>query len=158
MRINTKFLALFFGVLGLVVIVATQRFPKYPGSTVVGPAMYPRIIGLGFIVGAIVMFFGALGARTQSAAPALDPEFSDWDNVVNFLAVPLAIVVYLLASDFFGFIPTASVVLFVLLLRFGVGLGRSVMLAAALVAVTHAVFYSLLSVPLPWGLLEPLAW
>jgi len=43
-------------------------------------------------------------------------------------------------------------------LIFGMRAGGAVLLALPLVIGVHLLFYSLLRVPLPWGLLAPMAW
>ena len=48
--------------------------------------------------------------------------------------------------------------MFAELLLLGVRWWKAVLLAIGVVALVHVVFVSFLHVPLPWGLLEPIAW
>jgi putative tricarboxylic transport membrane protein len=75
------------------------------------------------------------------------------------LAVTVASVVfYILVSGPLGFIATTLLVLTALFLTFGVHAKLALPLAAALTMLVHYVFYGLLRVPLPWGILTPWAW
>ena len=69
-----------------------------------------------------------------------------------------AIVFYLLAANFLGFIITGALILAVLMWAYGVAF--KVLLPVSIIGalVIHLAFYKLLSVPLPWGLLQPFAW
>ena len=57
-----------------------------------------------------------------------------------------------------GFHVTAALSLAALFAVFGLGPLRSLALALGASVAIHAVFYSLLRVPLPWGVLTPVAW
>ncbi len=45
-----------------------------------------------------------------------------------------------------------------LLVRLGTGLVMSAVLALATTLVVHALFAKILLVPLPWGIMQPVAW
>jgi putative tricarboxylic transport membrane protein len=78
--------------------------------------------------------------------------------VANFALVIADVVFYAVAVDWLGFFITASVFLSVLFLAFGVRRARIVPLAAIVTLGLHYSFYTLLRVPLPWGLLGGIAW
>jgi hypothetical protein len=56
------------------------------------------------------------------------------------------------------FIPAGVVILIGLFLKFGVGVRRAFVTAVVATLVIHLLFYKLLRVPLPWGVLERFAW
>ena len=63
-----------------------------------------------------------------------------------------------MAAPALGFIVTGIVLLSVLMWAFG---ARPVLIVPVAVVATlliHLAFYKLLKVPLPWGLLQPIAW
>jgi putative tricarboxylic transport membrane protein len=68
------------------------------------------------------------------------------------------VVFYILASTPLGFIPTAFIALAILFAVLGVKPLLVPVLAAGITMVVHYGFYSLLRVPLPWGVLTPWAW
>jgi putative tricarboxylic transport membrane protein len=76
----------------------------------------------------------------------------------NAALVPGALVFYVLLADVLGFFLTSAIFLLVLWLAFGAAHRWLAPLALVIVLVIHYSFYTLLGVPLPWGLLEPLAW
>jgi putative tricarboxylic transport membrane protein len=65
---------------------------------------------------------------------------------------------YALFVDYLGFYITAGIGLFVLMCTYGVKLKVAVFISLATTLIIHAIFYKLLGVPLPWGLLTPYAW
>ena len=65
---------------------------------------------------------------------------------------------YLLTANFLGFIITGAIILAVLMWSYGVAFKLLVPISIFAAVVIHLAFYKLLSVPLPWGILQPLAW
>jgi putative tricarboxylic transport membrane protein len=75
------------------------------------------------------------------------------------LAVLLgSVVFYILVSDALGFLITAVLMLMALFRSLQVAWGRSAFWAVVATLVVHFAFYKLLRVPLPWGILTPMAW
>ena len=69
-----------------------------------------------------------------------------------------AIVFYLIAANFLGFIITGTIILAALMWSYGVAFKVLVPVSILAAVLIHLAFYKLLSVPLPWGVLQPLAW
>jgi putative tricarboxylic transport membrane protein len=141
---------------GLAVVVYARTFPPMPGQSV-GPSLFPMIVGTGLIA------FGAALAWTGTRArrgPWI--ELDDWVRrprmIANFALVIADVVFYAVAVDWLGFFITALAFLSVLFLAFGVRRARIVPLAAIVTLGLHYGFYTLLRVPLPWGLLGGIAW
>ncbi|HWQ38797.1 MAG TPA: tripartite tricarboxylate transporter TctB family protein [Burkholderiales bacterium] len=132
-------------------------FPPMPGQQF-GPSLFPRAIAAGFaLTGLALIASGLRRWKTQGAI-----ELSEWMRTprlaLNFAVVIGAMAFYILFSDRLGFLIAAPLALLAILLAL-----RNrwfVALPTALVAafVIHWIFYGALKVPLPWGLLEPLAW
>jgi putative tricarboxylic transport membrane protein len=143
--------------LGAAVLVAVQGYPKIPGQPV-GPALFPGLIACGLCIGGLLLVVRGWLARADQ--PWLVPE--DWVRSPRHrlaLAVLLGgIVFYILASNWLGFLPAATLVLLALFLVLGVPPGRSVGIALVAALVIHFAFYKLLRVPLPWGVLQGVAW
>jgi putative tricarboxylic transport membrane protein len=74
------------------------------------------------------------------------------------LALLIMILGYGLLLDPLGFHIASFMAVSATALIFGMRAGGAVLLALPLVIGVHLLFYSLLRVPLPWGLLTPLAW
>ncbi len=141
--------------LGLVVVLLTRTFPPMPGQSI-GPALFPSLAGVGLIG------FGAWMVVADRAAAGGWLRFDDWVRrprmVVNFALVTVALVVYAAILPVVGFFLTSLVFLALLMMVFGAPGRRALPTAAVVTVAIHYVFYSLLRVPLPWGLLEAMAW
>lgn len=165
-------------VLALLVLWHVSSFPPAPGQPY-NAALFPGLVAGGLAFAAILLIISgfrqqrdgrAAPAGTQSgAAPDPDdlPESSNMEvletskSPSRLLAVLLTVAsvgFYLLVAKTLGFIITGIVLLVALMWAYGAP--RKLILPVAIVAtlLIHAAFYKLLSVPLPWGLLQPIAW
>ena len=116
------------------------------------------LIGIGLAACGLVLVIRGVAGRKDQPLVQLGAWARDRRNVANFALVLASLLFYILASEFLGFIPAALVVLVLLLSRFGVGLPAALGIAAAATLIIHTIFARFLLVPLPWGLLEPVAW
>jgi putative tricarboxylic transport membrane protein len=144
-------------VLGAAVLVAIQGYPKIPGQPV-GPALFPGLIAAGLcITGGLLVL---RGLRARAHEPWL--VWEDWVRSPRHragLAVLIgSVLFYIFAAQWLGFMPTAVAILVALFLVLRVPAPRAVVIAVLATLVVHFVFYKLLRVPLPWGLLTPYAW
>lgn len=169
-------------VLGLAILWHVSSFPPAPGQPY-NAALFPGIAAVGLVLASIALIVSGIrknkadrklamrdaAAVESSRGPDLDTLTSSQDvEVLETAKVPsriLAIVLtagaigfYLVAANFLGFILTGAIILAVLMWAYGVAL--KVLLPVSIIAalVIHVAFYKLLSVPLPWGLLQPFAW
>ncbi len=149
---------------GLIVLAGliywlTWDFPGMHGQPY-GPALFPRLIavlmtlaGLGLIV---------QGVRKRDEAPLV--VLPDWmgspRHAAALAAVILAVVFYIMAARTLGFVLTGFAILAVLflLLRGRDHLVSSIAIAAVAVIAIQQFFGDFLRVPLPWGVLQPIAW
>jgi len=138
----------------VVVLWHIQGFPAMPGQKF-GAAWFPGLIAVGLgLCGAGLVFSGAKQGKTWLALP-------DWifrpRPAAGVGAVVGGLVFYVFAADALGFHLTA----FLLLALWTRVLGAAwrVVIAVAVLApvLIHLAFYKLLRIPLPWGLLERLA-
>jgi putative tricarboxylic transport membrane protein len=79
-------------------------------------------------------------------------------HVVNFFLIFLALIAYIVFTDSVGFIPVSFLILTVLMMRFGCRWVTAAGIGLAATLLIHTVFYKLLLVPLPWGILQPVEW
>lgn len=157
MRFNDSVFGVILIVFAIAEISYTRTFPRLHGQDY-GPDLFPIIIGAG------LMLFGGILIARGWAQRATQPMVvvGDWahdrGNVVNVFILVGSVVFYILFSTWLGFIPTALLIQTVLLVRLGSSLAASVIIAAISTMVIHSLFAKLLLVPLPWGLLLPVAW
>ena len=157
MKLNDAVFGLLLMALGVAVLVAVQGYPKIPGQPV-GPALFPGLIATGLCIGGALLVLRGWRLRAQQHWFAWD----DWvrsPRHIAALAVLLgSVVFYILAADRLGFLPTAMLILLSLFLVLRVPPGRAVLVAVVAALVIHFAFYKLLRVPLPWGVLQGVAW
>jgi putative tricarboxylic transport membrane protein len=160
MKINDVLSGCCIGGFGAAIFMHARAFPPMVGQNV-GPNLFPQIIGAGLLVcAALLILRGVKALATEPSQPWIT--LPDWLRqrriVLGFVLVPLALLFYVAVSETLGFILSAFLLLIALFLVFAVR-PRTALLVAVLGALgIHAVFYMLLRVPLPWGVLEPFAW
>ncbi|HEY9568817.1 MAG TPA: tripartite tricarboxylate transporter TctB family protein [Thalassobaculum sp.] len=155
MRFNDAILGLVLIGFALLAGAATRNFPSIPGQAY-GAAMFPRILCVAFAICGVVLI--ASGIRNRATQPLLDrdPWARSPASLATLALVLAGIVFYVLVSETLGFIPTAFLMMFAILIRLRGHWRSSLVIAVAATMVVHYLFYSLLLVPLPWGVLEPL--
>ena len=149
-----------FGVLLIVFAIAemayTRTFPSLHGQAY-GPDLFPILIGVGFLITGTILTVQGVARRT-GALVEVGAWAADRRNVVNFALVVLALLFYIAASDWLGFVLTSFIILAVLLKSFGCGLVTSLAVAVVTTLGIQALFARMLLVPLSWGILQPVAW
>jgi len=143
------------------ILVHVQGFPTIPGQKV-GPALFPGVLAVCLAVCAALLIVKGVAARAEGGEGAHWLELDGWTRsrrqVRAFVAVAGVNAFYILLVDKLGFILTGTVYLGLLFIVFGVRKRVVVPLALALTLGIHYAFYKLLRVPLPWGLLQGIAW
>lgn len=157
MKFNDAIFGAILLALGIVVLAVVQGYPGIPGQQV-GPALFPGLLAIGLcICGAMLL---AKGWRERHAAAWV--RLGDWAasprHVLAAALVIGAVLFYMFASERLGFLPTAAISLLALMLVMRVPPGRALLIALIATLVIHTAFYKLLRVPLPWGVLTPIAW
>lgn len=155
MKINDAVFGAVLIALCAAIFAAVQSYPTIPGQSV-GPSVFPRVIAAGLGVCGMLLCLRGLRARGAWVQPA-----PWWRSRRHVLAVALVVggtVAFIVFAQSLGFLVVAPLFLAGLFLVFGV---RPVLVAPMALGATlaiHYAFYKLLKVPLPWGLLTPIAW
>lgn len=155
MRFNDAVIGIVIIVFAAATILYTRTFPEMPGQQY-GPALFPILISGGMIACGVLLIWR--GVRSGDARITLGPWAANGHQVINLALVPGALIFYVLASDFLGFVIAAMIILMVLLLRFGAAVRTALAVTPTATLLIHTVFVKFLLVPLPWGLLLPVAW
>jgi len=154
MRLNDAVLGLILLLLASTMIWLTLYFPAFPGQDY-GPALFPRLLGGGLIICALLLMVRGYAARRQGEAwVTLAPWWSRPGQVVSFFAMPAAVLAYLFFAETLGFIPLAFVLLLALFLWFGERPLRALPVALGATLLVHWFFSEMMRVPLPRGLLN----
>jgi len=147
--------------LGGSLLVHVQGFPRIPGQQV-GPGLFPGILGIGLAACGLLLVVRGVRQRTAGGAGAAWCQLPEWAHAprqrLGFAILVAVNVLYLMAVDRLGFILTGTVYLAALMGVLRVRTMLIVPLALALTVAIHYAFYKLLRVPLPWGVLQPIAW
>ena len=161
MKVNDALWGALFVLLGAAILWHVQGFPRIPGQNV-GPGLFPGVLAVAMLVcGAILI---ATGMKERRAAGAtfrwtVAPEWlRSRRHVLAFAVLVACNVFYLLAVDRLGFLLTAFVYLAALMWVLRVRLAVAVPVAFIMALAIHYAFYKLLRVPLPWGVLQRIAW
>lgn len=155
MRIHDSLIGTLLLMLSLAVLWHVQSFPPAAGQPY-GPALFPGLIAAGLGLASLALIWQGRG----SGAPWLGAGdgLRSRRHLLGFVAALAGMVFYILSADALGFIVSSMLVLVVLQWALGVRIGPALGVALLTTLVIHACFYKLLRVPLPWGVLQPLAW
>ncbi|HET8877225.1 MAG TPA: tripartite tricarboxylate transporter TctB family protein [Casimicrobiaceae bacterium] len=160
MKLNDAVWGALVLLLGIAILVAIRNFPTIPGQQY-GPALFPGVIAVGLIVCGGVLVYRHLAL----SSPQTRARWVTWDDwvhsprhVVAFAVVVAVNVLYIALVDRLGFVLTAVAYLSALFAVFRVRARWVVPLAVVVTLIIHYAFYKLLRVPLPWGVLQGVAW
>jgi len=153
MRVNDALIGAVLLALSLAVLWHVRTFPPVPGQPY-GSALFPTLAAAGLGVTAVLLIVQGLRSKT----PLRQASAAERAGRIAAAVTIAALGFYLLLSEWLGFILSAVLMLVAMLWAYGVR--RKLILPLALVAtvVIHTLFFKLLKVPLPWGLLAPVTW
>lgn len=157
MKINDVLSGLLIGSFGAAIYLHARSFPPLPGQNV-GPNMFPQLIATGLMICAMILVFRGVKTLGSEGWITLPGWLGQGRITLGFLLIPLVLVFYVAVSESLGFLPTAVILLMTLFLVFKVRLRTAMILAVLGSLCIHTLFYKLLKVPLPWGLLKSVAW
>ena len=146
--------------------IHTRAFPNIPGQQV-GPSVLPGALAVGLgVCGAILLVRGlrnrARGGEATEASAVPWVELPEWfasrPQVLAFAVLVAVNLLYLIGVDKLGFVITGVIYLTALMSVLRVRFVRALPIAVLMTLLIHYCFYKLLKVPLPWGLLQAIAW
>lgn len=156
MKINDAIFGAVFLLLGVVILVHVQAFPKIPGQQV-GPAIFPGLVSAALAVCGALLIISGIRHRAEHPWH----EMADWmrspKHILGFGAIVAGVVAYILFAESVGFLIVAPLLLLLWFKVLGVRTGMAIIVAVVAALVIWYVFYKLLRVPLPWGVLTRFA-
>ena len=163
MRLPDRVTGLFLVGLGGLSAYGGWLLPPVPGQPV-GPNVFPLVIGIGLAICGLMI------------ASGIGHSFEEEEELVPFepgqevaaaprgrfyglraLFPPALLIFYVAAAERLGFILTAGLIVFITSTALGARLKLSIPLAILAPIGVHLIFYKLLRVPLPAGLI-PMPW
>lgn len=145
-----RWVGLVLAVLGVAVLWSARAFPDVPGQKL-GAGFLPMLVGAGLVVCSLLLVRRSLRAPAADVGRAERPR----ERWLAPVVVVASVAAYLALADRLGFLLVAPACLFFLFLTFGRRATESLLWSLGGTAVVHLVFYKLLRVPLPWGVLHP---
>ena len=151
MKLNDAVWGALLLALALAVLWNVQSFPRIPGQNI-GPAAFPGLLAIVLAACAFILIVRGAAqrrrARQASANGCAHP--GTWSTSCSPSGV---LVFYIVAANTLGFIVTATLILLALFLKLGVKPKVAFPVAIVTVFVIHLIFYKMLRVSLPWGVL-----
>jgi putative tricarboxylic transport membrane protein len=156
MKLNDALLGLVFLALSVAVLVTIQGYPRIPGQSI-GPGAFPGLIAL--LLGGCSLALIWRGWRERGTQPlvSLGAWLASPRHLFNFCLTVALLAFYVLASETIGFLICGTIILLALFFSLRVKPWLAIVLAVLVPLLIHLIFYKLLRVPLPWGLL-PVLW
>jgi len=154
-RFNDALLGLGFLALSIAVLLDIQGFPSFQGQSI-GPGAFPGLIAVLLACCSVALIWRGWRERRQQGVIAVGAWLSSPRHVRNFLLAVGALIFYIVAADRLGFLICGMIILSSLFLTLRVRPALAAPLAVLLPLLIHVMFYKLLRVPLPWGVLPPL--
>ncbi|HEU5294423.1 MAG TPA: tripartite tricarboxylate transporter TctB family protein [Burkholderiaceae bacterium] len=155
MKLNDAVFGALFLALSLLVLWTVQGYPKIPGQNI-GPAAFPGVVAAVLALCSVLLIVQGVGARGTSLWFQRGEWTSRPPQLIAFAVTVLGLVLYVVASERIGFIPTGVVMLLSLMLALRVRLVTAVVVSVVSTVLIHFAFYKGLRVPLPWGFLPVL--
>ena len=152
--------------LGAITCWGAYQLAPVPGQQI-GPGVFPTVIGIGLMLCGLLILAGVgrsfeeeerivaseTGELAEATADGLGRASATGTGAWKAVLPPAMLFFYYVASERLGFWPTATLMVLVLARAQGARWRGSLLLALLAPPLVHLVFYKLLRVPLPAGLL-----
>jgi putative tricarboxylic transport membrane protein len=134
---------------------ATEQLPSLEIGDPLGPKAFPRLLGVGLVITAVVLLFEILRARRQApAAPAEPKDPLDRGAQLVVTAAAVWTFLYFLVFETLGYVLATAIYLLALMIYFNKGKWTANVLTAVLFSAgSYLIFTKLLGVNLAPGIL-----
>ena len=145
--------------LGVLALIGGSLQPGVPGQDV-GPSVFPMVIGAGLLACGVLVAFGVGRSFEEPVvlipmAPGQELPVPPAFGELRAFLPPALLVFYAVGVGTLGFLITGALMVLAASLTLGARPRLALPLAVLVPLGVHAVFYKLLRVPLPEGLLAP---
>jgi putative tricarboxylic transport membrane protein len=153
MRVSDVISGALVVLLAVAMAAYTTSFPPFPGQKY-GPSLFPRILGAGLLLcGILLILRGRRDQRRGRPFASIADSYKSRQGWMGVLLILAVVFLYILASNPLGFVPTALIGVFALLVWFGVSLPRALVISVVAILTVDWFFGWLFRVPLPLGIL-----
>ncbi|MFT3800437.1 MAG: tripartite tricarboxylate transporter TctB family protein [Burkholderiaceae bacterium] len=157
MKVNDALLGLVLIALAAAVGLDVRTYPAIPGQNV-GPGAFPGLIAALLAVCGVLLVIRGVRQRDRQSWVEWMPWMRSPRQLLAFAVTIGALLFTILCLDALGFIVCAAIVLLALFATLRVRWSVAVPVALVVALGIHTIFYFGLRVPLPWGVLQPIAW
>jgi len=151
MKISDTVVGAGFVAAGALIIAGTLNYPSLDGGHP-GPSLFPRLLG-----GLMAIFGGLVGLKGLRTGDTT--EEVEWlllhksTGFINAVFVLVGVTAYILLVEKLGFLLTGALLLFVIMWRLNVTPLKALIVAIVFNTIVHFLFYKIMRVPLPMGIL-----
>lgn len=150
--------SLFGGMLILIAVAMWFMSDSLPNPTMqpYGPGFFPKILAVFLFATSAILVVKSLSSSQRLVS--LDEWAKHPGSLVRVLLVPVGVALFVAFNRELGFIPGATLLLWLMFVADEVRPLPAFFTALIIVFVVHSIFYLGLNVQLPWGLLQPVRW
>lgn len=157
MKISDRLTGCFLLLFAIAVLVEASSFPMIPGQSV-GSGLLPSIVAVGLLVCALILIVKDLIGPSRTRLIEAGDWVTDPRRLVRVGIVLLGTACFIPFLDVIGFPVLSIAVLMAFLLSLRVNLLTAALVAVIASLAIHTLFSKVFLVPLPWGILQSIAW
>ena len=113
MKLSDAVFGLLLLALGAAVIAIVSSYPTIAAQRV-GPALFPRLIAIGLVIGGLILIVRGWRARATVPWIRFEPWVHSPRHVAGALGVIGSVLFYIVAANWLGFLLTSLIILSVL--------------------------------------------
>lgn len=157
MKISDRLMGCLILVFATAVLIEARSFPVIPGQSI-GSGLLPTIVAVGLIGCGAFLILGDLAASPRPKLAEAGEWISDRRRILRVAIVLLGTASFIPLLDVIGFPALSIAVLMAFLLSLRVGLVTAAVVSVIASLAIHTLFSKVFLVPLPWGILQSVAW
>ena len=157
MKLNDAISGALLLALSIAILIAIQSFPKIPGQNI-GPGAFPGLLAVLLAFSSVILIVRGLKERLAEPWVSFGAWLKSPRHLRSFAVTVGCLLFYIALSGTLGFILCGIAILCAMMWTVGTRAQLFVPIAIVATLVIHTIFYKGLRVPLPWGVLMPIAW
>ncbi|KEO60398.1 tripartite tricarboxylate transporter TctB family protein [Thioclava indica] len=157
MKISDRLMGCFLLLFATAVLIQASSFPTIPGQSI-GSGLLPSIVAVGLMICALILIAKDLMGTPRPKLIEAGAWITDPRRILRVAIVLLGTASFIPFLDVIGFPVLSIAVLLAFLLALRVNVMTSVLVSVAASLAIHTLFSKVFLVPLPWGLLQSIAW
>lgn len=157
MKISDRLMGCFLLLFATGIWLQARSFPLIPGQSI-GSGLLPTIVAVGMGICAIVMIVQDFAASPRPKLAQPGEWITDRKRLIRVGIVLLGTASFIPFLDVIGFPVLSITVLLAFLLSLRVSLLQAILVSVVASLAIHTLFGKVFLVPLPWGILQSVAW